>query len=89
MRGNQRMMGDGSVMLGGGVVVSEPTRTVSRWEQQWPELFASLDAKTRKVVAGVLANHVLQGLEPDREAVADLVVRAGGQVENKMRRRSK
>jgi len=61
----------------GGTVMSEPGST---WERQWPEVFASLDAKTRKAVVGVLANHALEGMEPDRESITNLVAYAGGAI---------
>ncbi len=57
--------------------MSEPSST---WERVWPEVFASLDAKTRAVVVGVLANHALEGMEPDRESVTNLVAYTGGAI---------
>ncbi len=57
--------------------MSEPSST---WERVWPEVFASLDAKTRTVVVGVLANHALEGMEPDRESVTNLVAYTGGAI---------
>jgi len=61
----------------GGTVMSEP---ISAWERQWPEVFASLDVKTWKAVVGVLANHALEGMEPDRESITNLVAYAGGAI---------
>ncbi len=58
--------------------MSEPSST---WERQWPEVFASLDATTRKAVLGVLANHALEGMEPDRESVTNLCARARGDID--------
>jgi len=57
--------------------MSEPSST---WERVWPEVFASLDAKTRAVVVGVLANHALEGMEPDRESVTNLIAYTGGAI---------
>ncbi len=57
--------------------MSEPSST---WERVWPEVFASLDAKTRAVVVGVLANHALEGWSrtgsPSRTLLRIRVVRS-------------
>jgi hypothetical protein len=37
--------------------------------------------KTRKAVLGVLANHALEGMEPDRESITNLCACARGDID--------
>jgi len=50
-------------------------------EQQWPELFAQLDAKQRRAVVQSLASAWHEGWEPNREDVENLTDRARGAID--------
>ncbi|MBF6341309.1 hypothetical protein IU450_36320 [Nocardia abscessus] len=44
------------------------------WERRYPDLFAPLDAPTRRAVTRTVANHAQEvGIEPDRETLTDLI----------------
>ncbi|GAA2839260.1 antitoxin VbhA family protein [Kribbella solani] len=44
-----------------------------RYVQRWPELFEPLDDAQKQRVSDALANNRLEGWEPQRDDVADLV----------------
>lgn len=50
--------------------------TPCRYARRWPELFAPLDDDQKWSVSQALANGRLEGWEPTREEVADLIDRA-------------
>ena len=50
-------------------------------EQEWPELFAQLDAKQRRAVVQSLASAWHEGWEPNREDVENLTDRARGAID--------
>ena len=50
-------------------------------EQQWPELFAQLDAKQRRAVVQSLASAWHEGWEPNREDVENLTDKARGAID--------
>lgn len=56
------------------------TRTPCRYERRWPELFARLDDQQKQNLSAVLANGRLEGWEPTRDEVADLVADALGEI---------
>ncbi|MEU2043708.1 hypothetical protein [Nocardia niwae] len=45
----------------------------SPWQQQFPDLYERLDGTQRHALDQTLASHALEGLQPDRDFVADLV----------------
>lgn len=53
--------------------------TPCRYARRWPELWAQLpDDGARQRVTNALANGRLEGMEPDREFVADFVAKVRG-----------
>ena len=52
-----------------------------RYAQRWPELFESLDDDQKQRVSDALSNNRLEGWEPDRDDVADLVDREAGRID--------
>ncbi|GAB2562365.1 antitoxin VbhA family protein [Kribbella endophytica] len=52
-----------------------------RYARQWPELFEPLDDAQKQRVSDVLASGRLDGWEPDREDVSDLVDRELGRID--------
>lgn len=52
----------------------------TRWEQQYPDLFAKLGRAEAKAVRTVLSSHALEGLTPDRQLVARLIDFATGAI---------
>lgn len=52
-----------------------------RYARRWPELWAELpDDRARQSLTNTLANGRLEGMEPDRGLVVDLVARARGEM---------
>ena len=51
-------------------------------EQQWPELFAQLDAKQRRAVVQSLASAWHEGWEPNREDVENLTDETRGAIDH-------
>lgn len=52
-----------------------------RYARAWPDLFDELpDAETKRSVSATLANGRLEGYEPSREAVANVIDAALGRV---------
>ncbi len=49
-----------------------------RYAQRWPELFAPLDDDQKRGVSQALANGRLEGWQPTRDEVADLIARERG-----------
>ncbi len=47
--------------------------TPCRYAQRWPDLFEPLDDEQRRAVSQALANSRLEGDDPSRQDVADLV----------------
>jgi len=55
--------------------------TPCRYAQRWPELWERLpDDRARRGLSSTLANGRLEGMEPGRELVEDLVARARGEM---------
>lgn len=55
--------------------------TPCRYAQRWPDLWAQLpDDAARQRLTDTLANGRLEGMEPDRALVEDLVARARGEM---------
>lgn len=55
--------------------------TPCRYAQRWPDLWARLpDDAARQRLSDTLANGRLEGIEPDRAFVEDLVARARGEM---------
>lgn len=52
-----------------------------RYAQRWPELFESLDDDQKQRVSDALSNNRLEGWEPERDDVADLVDREAGRID--------
>jgi hypothetical protein len=52
-----------------------------RYAQRWPELFEPMTDEQKQRVSDVLANGRLEGWEPTREDVADLVDRELGRID--------
>lgn len=56
------------------------TKKPCRYEARWPELFARLDDEQKQHVSSALANGRLEGVEPTREDVADVVAETLGEI---------
>jgi len=55
--------------------------TPCRYARRWPDLWAALpDDRARWGLTDTLANGRLEGMEPDRELVADLVAQWRGEL---------
>lgn len=52
-----------------------------RYAQRWPDLFEPLDDEQKQRVSDALANNRLEGWEPQRDDVADLVDREAGRID--------
>ena len=52
-----------------------------RYAQRWPELFEPLDDDQKQRVSDALSNNRLEGWEPERDDVADLVDREAGRID--------
>ena len=52
-----------------------------RYAQRWPDLFEPLDDYQKQRVSDALANNRLEGWEPERDDVADLVDREAGRID--------
>jgi hypothetical protein len=52
-----------------------------RYAQRWPELFEPLDDAQKQRISDALANGRLEGWEPEREDVADLIDRELGRID--------
>lgn len=52
-----------------------------RYAQRWPELFEPLDDDQKQRVSDALSNNRLEGWEPQRDDVADLVDREAGRID--------
>ncbi|MET9312933.1 MULTISPECIES: hypothetical protein [unclassified Kribbella] len=52
-----------------------------RYAQRWPELFEALDDDQKQRVSDALSNNRLEGWEPQRDDVADLVDREAGRID--------
>jgi hypothetical protein len=52
-----------------------------RYARQWPDLFDQLDDEQKQRVSDALANNRLEGWEPGRDDVADLVDRELGRID--------
>lgn len=52
-----------------------------RYAQRWPELFESLTDEQKQRVSDALSNNRLEGWEPQRDDVADLVAREAGRID--------
>lgn len=52
----------------------------SRWERTWPELFDGLEHEVRSIVVASLANSALEGAEPSRDDIVDMIEYATGQI---------
>jgi Antitoxin VbhA len=53
-----------------------------RYARRWPELFEPLDDAQKQIISDVLANGRLEGWEPERDDVADLVDRELGRIDS-------
>lgn len=55
--------------------------TPCRYAQRWPELWERLSSDAeRRNISNVLASGRLEGMEPDRELVVDLVAQSRGEI---------
>ncbi|WP_350279622.1 hypothetical protein [Kribbella sp. HUAS MG21] len=52
-----------------------------RYAQRWPDLFEPLDDEQKQHVSDALANNRLEGWEPGRDDVSDLVDRELGRID--------
>jgi hypothetical protein len=52
-----------------------------RYAQRWPDLFEPLDDDQKQRVSDALSNNRLEGWEPRRDDVADLVDRELGRID--------
>ena len=52
-----------------------------RFAQRWPDLFEPLDDEQKQRVSDALANNRLEGWEPGRDDVSDLVDRELGRID--------
>jgi hypothetical protein len=52
-----------------------------RYARRWPELFEPLDDEQKQRISDALANNRLEGWEPDRDDVADLIDRELGRID--------
>ncbi|MEU5764043.1 hypothetical protein [Nocardia sp. NPDC047648] len=53
----------------------------SPWQQRFPDLYEPLDETQRHALDQTLASHALEGLQPDRDFVADLVALLTGAID--------
>lgn len=53
----------------------------SPWQQRFSDLYQPLDDQHRHALDQTLASHALEGLQPDRDSVADLVALLTGAID--------
>ncbi|WP_324197972.1 hypothetical protein [Nocardia abscessus] len=53
----------------------------STWQQRFPDLYAPLDDTQRHALDQTLSSQALEGLQPDRDSVADLVALLTGAID--------
>lgn len=50
-----------------------PDQRSTKWQQSYPELYAELTPAQQQALDQTLGSHALDGMEPDRDLVSDLV----------------
>jgi hypothetical protein len=54
---------------------------MTAWDARFPDLFGQLTAPQRRALSRTLSNHQLEGLQPDRTFVANLVAMRTGKID--------